>query len=166
MRSFYFCLLLLLLLTLPACYHMRAEVEPINARVIEVKADPADAMLKIRKLVEVEWQNRILETDISGSILTTAPYHFYTDTGAGMPAGGRKYYTQLRIEISQRSGQAFIQVSPYNFEMRTSYAYSQDGRLGTLYKHYPYQHYPGMFDLTRINNELDRVAGIIKTLFR
>lgn len=166
MRSSCLFILILMLLTLPACYHMRAEVVPIKTRVIEVKAEPADAMRRIRALVEVDWKSRILETDSSGSVLITAPYHFFTDTRPGMPAGGRKYYTQLRIEILRRSEQAIIQVSPYNFEMRTTYAFNQDGHLGTLHKHYPYEHYPGMFDLSQINNELSRVSVIIRTLFQ
>lgn len=166
LRSFCLFFLVLMLLTLPACYHMRAEAVPISMRVIEVKAEPADAMRRIRKLVEDEWKSRILEVDSSGSVLVTAPYHFFTDTSFGMPAGGRKYYTQLRIEILRSSGQAIIQVSPYNFEMRTTYAFNQDGHLGTLHKHYPYEHYPGMFDLTQINNELSRVSVIIRTLFK
>ena len=164
MRSF--CMYVLMLLTLSACYHMRAEAVPINARVIEVRVEPADAMRRIRKLVEEEWKSRILETDGSGSILITAPHHFFTDTGFGQPAGGRKYYTQLRIEVLPRSGQTVIQVSPHNFEMRSSYAFNQDGQIGTLYKHYPYEHYPGMFDLSRIDNELARVAAIIRNLFQ
>ena len=153
------------MLLLPACYHMRAEVEPISTRVIEINTDPAAAMHRIRKLVEEDWKSRILEMSGSESVLITAPYIFFTDTGHGMPAGGRKYYTQLRIEILRRPGHTTVLVSPYNFEMRSSYAFNQEGQIGTLYKHYPYEHYPGMFDLTRINNELDRVVAIIRTLF-
>lgn len=166
MRNFGPWILILMLLALPACYHMRAEAVPIRPQVIEVRGDSLDAMLRIRRLIEDDWKSRILDVDSSGAVLITAPYHFFTDTGFGMPAGGRKYYTQLRIEISQRSGQVFIQVSPYNFEMRTSYAFNQDGQIGTLYKHYPYEHYPGMFDLSRIDLELVRVAANIRAIFQ
>jgi hypothetical protein len=145
---------------------MRAEAVPIRTRVIEVKAEPTDVMFKIRKLVEDEWKSRILNVNSSGLVLITAPYHFYTDTGFGQPAGGRKYYTQLRIEILPQAGLTAIHVSTYNFEMRTSYAFNQDGQIGTLYKHYPYEHYPGMFDLSRIDNELMRVAAIVSNLFQ
>lgn len=169
MRSFWFCILFLipLLLPLSACYHMRAEPVPISARVVEVKAEPADVLTRLRTLVEVDWKSRILETDSSGTVLITAPYHFHTDTGFGQPAGGRKYYTQLRIEILPRAaGLTAISLSAHNFEMRTSYAFSQEGQIGTLYKHYPYEHYPGMFDLTRINSELMRVAAHVRNLFQ
>lgn len=166
LRSFCPVIMFFMLLIQSGCYHMRAEAVPIGTRVIEVKAEQADAMRRIRRLVEDEWKSRILEVDNSGSVLITAPHHFFTDTGFGMPAGGRKYYTQLRIEILPRPGQTIIQVSPYNFEMRTTYAFNQDGRLGTLHKHYPYEHYPGMFDLSRIDNEMSRVSVTIRTLFK
>lgn len=166
MRSLCLFIIMLMLLTLSACYHMRAEAVPISTRIIEVRVEPADAMRRIRRLVEDEWKSRILEADSSGSVLITAPYHFFTDTGFGMPAGGRKYYTQLRIEVIRRLGQTTIHVSPHNFEMRTTYAFNQDGQLGTLHKHYPYEHYPGMFDLSRINNEMSRVSAVIRTFFQ
>lgn len=145
---------------------MRAEVEPLNSPVIEVMVDQAEAMNRIRRLIEDEWKVRILGVESSGSVLITAPYHFSTDTGFGMPPGGRKYYTQLRIEVLPRPGPVSIKLSPYNFEMRTSYAFNQDGRVGTLHKHYPYEHYPGMFDLARINGEISRVETAVRTLFR
>ena len=109
---------------------------------------------------------RILETDSSGNVLITTPYHFITDTGFGQPAGGRKYYTQLRIEVQQQNGATSVQISHYNFEIRTSYAYNRDGQVGTMYKHYPYEEYPGMFDLTLINNEMDRAAADIRRIFQ
>ncbi|OGU02403.1 MAG: hypothetical protein A2X82_11555 [Geobacteraceae bacterium GWC2_55_20] len=166
LRSFFLLIMLLLLFPLSACYHMRAEAVPIKSRVVEVKAGPADAMRRVRQLIEDEWKSRILEVDSSGAVLITAPHHFFTDTGFGMPAGGRKYYTQLRIEFLPRPGKTVIQIVPHNFEMRTSYAYNQDGRVGTLYKHYPYEYYPGMFDLSRIDNELARVEAMIRALFQ
>jgi len=162
-----FCLLLFLIpALLPACYHMRAEAEPIDTRVINVQGSPLDAVRKIRTLVEGKWMCRILETDSSGKVLITTPYHFITDTGFGQPAGGRKYYTQLRIEVQQQNGSTTVQISHYNFEIRTSYAFNRDGQVGTMYKHYPYEEYPGMFDLTLINNELDRASADIQRIFQ
>ena len=166
LRSLCLFIMMLMPVMLSACYHMRTEAVPITTQVIEVRSEPADVMRRIRRLVEDEWKSRILEADSSGFVLITAPYHFFTDTGSGMPAGGRKYYTQLRIEILPHSGQTVIQVSPYNFEMRTTYAFNQDGQLGTLHKHYPYEHYPGMFDLSRIDNEMSLVSAVIRTLFQ
>jgi hypothetical protein len=158
--------LLLMLILLPACYHMRAEAEPIATRVITLPGQPNDAVRKIRTLLEKKWNCRILETDSSGTVLITAPYHFTTDTGFGQPAGGRKYYTQLRIEIQQLNGIVTAHISHYNFEIRSTYAFNKEGQVGTLYKHYPYEEYPGMFDLDLINREMDRAAADILRIFQ
>lgn len=168
MRNLLWLLISLMLALLPACYHMRVEAEPIATRTITISGKPLDAVAKIRKLVEEEWKCRILETDSSGSVMITAPYHFTTDTGFGQPAGGRKYYTQLRIEVRQQAGSTLVGISPYNFEIRTSYAYNDysKGGVGTMYKHYPYEEYPGMFDLDLINREMDRVLADMHQIFQ
>lgn len=169
LRSYSLFIFLIMLTLLPACYHMRSEVEPIAERVITVSGQPREVVGKIRRFVEEKRNYRILETDSSGSVLITAPYHFTTETGFGQPAGGRKYYTQLRIEVQQHNDAVTINISHYNFEIRTSYAYndySRGGAVGTMYKHYPYEEYPGMFDLTLINREMDRVALDIQNIFK
>ncbi len=156
----------LMLALLPACYHMRAEAEPIAPRIFSITGRADDAVRKIRSLVEEKWKCRILEIDSSGTVLITAPYHFSTETGFGQPAGGRKYYTQLRIEVHQQGGTATAQLSHYNFEIRTSYAFNKEGLVDTVYKHYPYEEYPGMFDLDLINREMDRVSADIQRIFQ
>lgn len=148
---------------------MRGEAEPIAERVITVPGQPHEVVGRIRRFVEDKWNYRILKTGSAGNVLITAPYHFTTDTGFGQPAGGRKYYTQLRFEIQQQKDTVTIHISHYNFEIRTSYAfndYSRGGEVGTMYKHYPYEEYPGMFDLTLINKEMDRVTLDIQNIFK
>jgi hypothetical protein len=145
---------------------MRADAEPIAARIINLPGEQQDAVRKIRTLIEDQWKCRILETNSSGNILITAPYHFTTETGFGQPAGGRKYYTQLRIEVQMNNGTVTAHISHYNFEIRTSYAFNKEGQLGTMYKHYPYQEYPGMFDLALINSEMDRASTDIMRIFK
>lgn len=147
---------------------MRAEAEPIATRVITIPQDATNPAGKIRTLLEDKLNCRILETDSTGNILITAPYHFITDTSVGQPAGGRKYYTQLRIEIQQLDGVTTVHLSHHNFEIRTSYAYNDYSKqgVGTIYKHYPYEEYPGMFDLDLINREMDRVSLAIQKLFQ
>jgi hypothetical protein len=145
---------------------MRAETEPIATRIVVIPGNSHNAANKIRSHIENRWNCRILETDSTGAILITAPYHFITDTSIGQPAGGRKYYTQLRIEIHEKNGVTTAQFSHHNFEIRTSYAYNKEGQVGTMYKHYPYEEYPGMFDLDLINHEMDRVAAEIMHLFQ
>lgn len=156
----------LLVMALPSCYHMRSEAEPIIPRTFKIKAGASDSLARIRRLVEDEWQQRILEEAGSGGVLITTPYHFATDTGLGQPAGGRKYYTQLRIEVQQQDGQTLVRISPHNYEIRTTYAYGLGGEIRTMYKHYTYDEYPGMFDIVPLGQELDRVSTVIKNLFR
>lgn len=147
---------------------MRAEAEPIAPRIITVPGKPQAVIRKIRTLIEDGWNCRILQTDQSGMVLITAPYHFKTDTSFGQPAGGRKYYTQLKIEVQEHNGSVMVELSHHHFEIRTSYAYNDYGKqgVGTMYKHYPYEEYPGMFNLDLINQEMDRVSSEIQKLFR
>jgi hypothetical protein len=153
------------LLLLPACYHMRAEVEPITPQVLSIKASSPEVLSRIRRLIEERWQQRILGDVSSGTVLITTPYHFATDTGLGQPAGGRKYYTQLKIEVEKHDDQTQVTISPHNYEIRSTYAYGLGGEVRTMYKHYPYEEYPGMFDLAPLNSELERVSKVIKSLF-
>ncbi|HIJ81744.1 MAG TPA: hypothetical protein HPP76_08550 [Desulfuromonadales bacterium] len=152
-------------LLLSACYHMRVEAESIAPRIITVPSSPIDPLKKVLLLVEGRWRNRILEADTERTSLITVPYHFATDTGPGQPAGGRKYYMQLKIDLRRQEEQTIITVSPHNYEIRTSYAYNLDSQIQTLYKHYPYEQYPGMFDLAPLHQELERVESEIKKLF-
>lgn len=149
---------------------MRAEAEPIATRAVSIPGKPPEVIKKIRALVEDTWKCRILEEDSTGTVLITAPYHFITDTGFGQPAGGRKYYTQLRIEVTEQDRGALIRISPHTLEIRSTYAYNNyaagSADVGTLHKHYPYEEYPGMFDLDLINRELDRVSADIMRAFR
>ena len=164
-RLHLFTLLLPLLLLLSACYHLRIDAEPITPLTFTVKEDSPSALERIRRLVEDTWRQRILVTEEGGIAMITTPYHFATDTGFGQPPGGRKYYTQLRVEVRQLDDQTLVTISPYNYEIRTSYAYGEEGQVRTMYKHYPYEKYPGMFDLLPLTKELDRVASAMKSLF-
>lgn len=161
---------MLLLVALPGCYHMRTDAEPIAPGTIIVLMQPGDAVQRIRTRIEEKWNCRILETDSSGTVLLTAPYHFATDTGFGQPAGGRKYYTQLRVEVSPAEKGAMVRIAPRNLEIRSTYAYNNyaggSKDVGTLHKHYPYEEYPGMFDLELISKEIDRATSDISRLFR
>lgn len=153
---------LILAVTFSGCYHMRAEPVQIKARALTVKGTPAEVLPKLHRLLETEWGRRVLQQEESGSrLLITAPYHFATDTGFGQPAGGRKYYMQLYIELEPQGAQTRLTIRPYNYEIRSTYAYGLDGQVRTLYKHYPYEQYPGMFDLKPLNEELDMVSLVL-----
>jgi hypothetical protein len=149
-------------LLLAGCYHMRVTPEPILPCMINVRQAPAEALTRIRKVLADELHIRIVDEQQGGSVLISAPHHFYTDTGFGQPAGGRKYYIRLMFTVEQREGRTFVTTAPYSFELRTSYAYSEDGQMRTLFKVYPYEEYPGMFDTDTMTNEVRTVAGVIE----
>lgn len=154
--------LFVIALLLPACYHMRVVADPIPSQSITVRQTPEEALRRIRMTLEKEFHIRVVDEQRAGTVLITTPHHFFTDTGFGQPAGGRKYLVQLQIEVETRNGQTIVTVVPRNFELRTSYAYSSEGKLHTLYKVYPYEEYPGMFDLDVMTREVQMVAGIIE----
>ncbi|MDD2367275.1 MAG: hypothetical protein PHN84_14045 [Desulfuromonadaceae bacterium] len=166
MRRLLWTVLLVLPALLAGCYHMRVESEPIETRVVTLPGNQDDVIGRISRHIEEKFNCRILEADSAGTFIITAPYSFITDTGFGQPPGGRKYYTQLKIEINEQDGVKTASISHYNFEIRTSYAFNDNGKVGTMYKHYPYKEYPGMFDLDLINREMDRVSGEILHIFQ
>lgn len=162
LTNFIRLLLLAVVLLLPACYHLRVLPEPIQPCSFDSGLPPRKALASVREILDKKLQLRILDEQQDGTVLITAPNTFFTDTGFGQPAGGRKYYVRLRIEVMPRASQSVITVSAYSFELRTSYAYSEDGYLRTLTKIYPYEEYPGMFNIKEMNREVMMVAGLIE----
>jgi len=154
-------LAVLLLCLLPGCYHMRIAPEPLPVRTLASSKTPQQTMQRIRRALEEDLGMRVLDTEQSEQVLVTAPRHFATDTGVGQPPGGRQYYMQLLVEVTVHEGKTTVTIAPHNYELRTSYAYSSEGQLRTLKKTYPYDHYPGMFDLEPLVKELDMVAHSI-----
>ena len=153
--------LALVMLSLPACYHMRLVAEPIPPHSISVWQTPEETLRRIKYALEKNLHLRIVAEQRDGTVLISSPHHFFTDTGFGQPAGGRKYFVQLQIEVETNNGRTIVKVVPHKFELRTSYAYSSEGKLHTLYKVYPYEKYPGMFDLEIMKKEVKMVAAII-----
>jgi len=148
-------------LALGGCYHMRAEMEPIAPLVFTLSQSPAEAAAKIRATLENGHRLRILQERNQGAMMITAPWHFATDTGFGQPAGGRRYYSQLQIEMVPVKSGTRVTLSPYRYEIRSTYAYGDNGQVETLNKHYPYEEYPGMFDNTLLKQALGDMAKAI-----
>ena len=158
--------LMTLCLALNGCYHMRAEPEPIAPLVFTVNQGPVEALRIIRKVLADDRQLRILHEQEQGTILITAPWHFATDTGFGQPAGGRRYYTQLLIEARVVNSRTRVTLSPHHYEIRSTYAYGQNGLVETLNKHYPYEEYPGMFNNNLLSTALGNIAGTLQKACR
>lgn len=145
---------------------MRVNPEPLPSHHIVTKKSSALAERIIRRILENELNVRIIDEGDHGKFLISAPRHFATDTSLGMPAGGRQYYSQLYIEINNEKEGCHITLSPYHYELRTSYAYGFEGQVHTLYKIYPYPDYPGMFDLSFLEQDLKKVSTLIETALK
>lgn len=144
------------------CYHLRVNPEPLPVKKIISPLNSAISVRIIKRILDSELNARILDEMDNGTTLITSPIHFATDTRLGMPIGGRKYYVQLRFEIEYENNHCVINISPYNYDLRTSYAFGLDGQVKTLYKIYPYTEYPGMFDLNFLENELQKITIMLE----
>lgn len=161
-------ILLILLITAisSGCYHLRVNPEPLPVHQIVTKKNSDVAKSIISRILESELNIRIMDEENRGNTLISAPRHFATDNSFGMPAGGRQYYSQLQIEINRGKEGCIITISPYNYELRTSYAYGLEGHVHTLYKTYPYSEYPGMFDLSFLEQDLKKVSFLLETALK
>lgn len=162
MRNLMYLFTVLMILTVSGCYHMRIDPEPLPTETVVTSKSTETASRIIKRVLENELQVRILDERNNGSIMISAPRHFATETGFGQPAGGRQYYLQLQIDFIREQNRSYIRLSPFHYELRTSYAYGLEGQVRTLYKIYPYPEYPGMFDISYLENELKRIASLLE----
>lgn len=164
-RVLFTCISLLLLLT-SGCYHMRVNPEPLPTRHFSTIKSKEATLRTIKRVLEDEMQLRILDEYSQGAVLISAPHYVATETGFGQPAGGRRYYFQLHIEVNNENDRRIVFLSPYHFEIRTSYAYGLEGQVKTLYKIYPYAEYPGMFELSFLEQELQRIGSLLENALK
>lgn len=166
MVLFRIIVLLMIVVMTSGCYHMRVNPEPLPTHQIVTKKNAAVVERIIRRILESELNIRILDEGDQGKMLISAPRHFATDNSFGMPAGGRQYYAQLQMEVNQEKDGCLIILSPYHYELRTSYAYGFEGQVHTLYKVYPYPEYPGMFDLSYLEQYMKKVSVMLENALK
>jgi hypothetical protein len=58
---------------------------------------------------------------------------------------------------------AEVTLESVELEIRSSYVYDEGGKVLSFKKRYPYDHYPGMFDLSSVNWELNRMKGYLES---
>lgn len=161
-RSFAVVLVLLAFAVSPGCYHMRLDPAPIEPVSIVVPASRSRLLANIRLYLE-GYGMRIEEADESAGYLLTAPAFFYKEIGADQPAGGRDYYCKLEVRVEpMQGGSRRITLTPVDLAITTDYVFNADGRVLTLSKHYPYQHYPSMFNLHEVNRALQKVMSMLR----
>jgi len=142
------------------CYHMRLLPEPLESADFKVSQPVARAFAEFEKRLRQD--GFLLETVDNGSgVILTGYRFFYNDTGFGQPAGGRDYYYRLKVKVTTEGKGVAVHLAPFDLELRTFYVYDHEGKLDTLKKRYPYEVYPGMFELEYLNKELQRVKDLL-----
>lgn len=155
-----YSLIILLLLALSGCYHMRMVPEPLEkVQVTSVKED-REALEAIASVLKEDGFEVEYLPGYAG--IVTGLREFFTDNGPGQPVEGRHYFCRLRVVINDTGSGTEVLLEPFALEMQSHYVYESEGNLHTLLKKYPYETYPGMFELGYVSRELARVKEILK----
>lgn len=159
-------LLLSLWLVASGCYHLRLAATPIEDVRFSVKL-PVERVTEAVKLLLQQDGYAIETADAREGTILTDYRHFSTRAGGvTLPAGGRLYFHKLKVTISGTGDETTVALASVELEIRSSYVYEDDGRVQALKKRYPYEQYPGMFDLSTVTWELNRVRGYLQTSLR
>lgn len=158
-------LLLPVALLVAGCYHMRLYPVPIEPLRFVVSQPREKVFPLIQYLLE---EDGFAVTDAAqgeGRLVTDFRL-FYTETGFGQPAEGRNYLYTLRVTLRNTGEGCEVTLEPQELEMRSHYVEGIGGQIVTLTKSYPYDHYPGMFDLSSVSRELERVRALLERNLR
>lgn len=153
--------LLILLVCVPGCYHLRLAAAPIDAFRFTVPRAPADVFAETRQLLDSEGY-AVESADSKNGIIVTAYRHFITDAGVTQPVGGRLYFHRLKVAVRNHPSGTEVSIESTGLEIRSSYVSNEDGRVSFFKKRYPYENYPSMFDLNYVNRELKRVRAFLQ----
>lgn len=158
--------LLLTALLLPAllvsgCYHLRVNPEPLHRAEFTVSLPPDRAFDMIADILVHDGYTFEQHEERDNTLVTEFRY-FHKDTGIGQPAGGRDYFCKFRVTAVPAGDGATVTLEVAALEMRASYVFDNEGALRTFSKRYPYEQYPGMFDLDAVERELHRVEALVR----
>ncbi|GFE56916.1 hypothetical protein [Geobacter sp. AOG1] len=153
-------LMLIVLLCAGGCYHMRLMPVPLEGASFETGQPVGRTVAEIEKRLLQD--GFLLETvDASSGMILTGYRFFYNDTSTGQPAGGRDYHYRLEVRVTAKEKGTAVRLTPIDLELRTFYVYDHEGKLDTLKKRYPYEVFPGMFELEYLKKELQRVKELL-----
>ncbi|WP_298270609.1 hypothetical protein [Geobacter sp.] len=153
-------------LLISGCYHLRLEATPLDVRRFEVPRPPDDVYAAVKCLLARE-RYEFEQEEGKERLLVTGFRHFATRAGGlTLPEGGRLYFHRLRVTVREAAGGSEVAVESVDLEIRSSYAYDEGGKVNYFMKRYPYEHYPGMFDLDVVNRELNGVKRELETALR
>lgn len=164
-------ILVCLFLALAAgCYHLRLEPAALPVQRAVTARAATDVFDRVRDVLvqdgyAVERSER--RDNGEGGVITCGYRHFSTRAGGiSQPVGGRLYYHRLMITVNGGEEGAEILMESTGLEIRSSYVYEEGGAVRSFAKRYPYEQYPGMFDLKAVDRELARVRGMLEAALR
>lgn len=165
-RAFWIAVLCLGTALLAGCYHLRLEAVPLDTPRFVVNRPAAEVYADAKYLLPREHYEVEVE-DEKGRFFLTDFYHFSTRRGGlSQPEGGRLYYHRLKVTVREVAEGSEVLLESVDLEIRSSYVYDEGGKVLAFKKRYPYEHYPGMFDLSFVNRELERVKAELETSLR
>lgn len=159
-------LALLLWLVVAGCYHLRLAATPLEEARFSVKLPEERVMAAVKFLLQQDGYTLESADEREGIILTDYRNFSTKAGGVTLPEGGRLYYHKLKVTIGNSGAETVVALASVDLEIRSSYVYEDDGRVQALKKRYPYEQYPGMFDLSTVTWELKRVSGYLQTGLR
>ncbi len=146
---------------LAGCYHLRPVATPLNSYCFFLQGSPASIFAIIGNVLKED--GFVIEEEAKdGSALVTSSRYFYNDSGVTQPAGGRNYYYRLKVTLKQRGSRVAVTLEPLSLAIVSTYVYDADGQAVNLSKRYPYEEYPGMFELSYLDQELLRVMTLLQ----
>ena len=153
------------LAVIAGCYHLRPVATPLKSYTFFLQGSPAGILATIGNVLRED--GFIVEEEAKdGAALVTSTRIFYNDSGFSQPAGGRNYYCRLNVILQQRGTLVAVTLEPLSLAMASTYVYDADGKAVNLSKRYPYEEYPGMFELGYLDQELLRVMTLLQRNMR
>jgi hypothetical protein len=146
---------------LAGCYHLRPVATPLKGYTFLLQGSPAGILATIGNVLKED--GFVVEEETKdGTALVTSTRFFYNDSGVTQPAGGRNYYYRLKVTLQQRGTLVAVTLEPLSLAISSTYVYDADGRAVNLSKRYPYEEFPGMFELSYLDQELVRVMTLLQ----
>jgi len=149
------------LVLLAGCYHLRPVATPLKGYSFFLQGSPAGIFATIGNVLKED--GFIIEEEAKdGTALVTSSRYFYNDSGVTQPAGGRNYYYRLKVTLRQRGTLVAVTLEPLSLAIGSTYVFDTDGKAVNLSKRYAYEEFPGMFELSYLDQELLRVMTLLQ----
>ena len=162
-RAFWWLLGAACCLLLSGCYYFRLAPSPLQPSRFAVDRPAAAVFAALGPLLERDGY-RVERAEEQDLAVLTEFRNFSTRVGGvSQPEGGRLYYHRLKVTIMDLGEGCEVTVASTDLEIRSSYVYSEGGKVTAFKKRYPYDHYPGMFDLSSVDVELARMKRYLQS---